>query len=103
MRGWPLVGRAEELRVIEDTVRTDHGGGVAIAGPPGVGKTRLAHEAAELASTWGWSVRWVVGTVASCAVPMGAFAGWTNGLDGNPLRLVHQVVDALAAGSNETP
>lgn len=74
MRGWPLVGRAEELRVIEE--------GTAASG--GVG----AHEAGVLVTAMGWMVRRVVGTVASRSVPMGAFPEWTDGLDGNPLRLV---------------
>jgi DNA-binding CsgD family transcriptional regulator len=103
MRGWPLVGRAEELHVIADATASPVYRGAAIVGPAGVGKTRLAHEAATQAATLGWSLRWVVGTVAARSVPLGAFAEWTDGLDGNPLRLVGQVVDAITATVGDTP
>ncbi|MGB7798027.1 MAG: ATP-binding protein, partial [Pseudonocardiaceae bacterium] len=43
--GWPLTGRAEELnRLSELTLSRDGPAGVVLAGPAGVGKTRLARE-----------------------------------------------------------
>jgi DNA-binding CsgD family transcriptional regulator len=97
-----LVGRAEELRVIEESITASEDvAGIAIVGPPGAGKTRLAHEAGVLASAVGWELRWVVGTVASQSVPMGAFAQWTDGLDANPLRLIRQVIDAITATNGD--
>ncbi|HEX4103086.1 MAG TPA: ATP-binding protein [Pseudonocardiaceae bacterium] len=44
-RGWPLTGRSEELSRINGlTRRRDGPAGVVLAGPAGVGKTRLARE-----------------------------------------------------------
>jgi DNA-binding CsgD family transcriptional regulator len=97
---WPLVGRGEELSVISDVLAgTGEYRGVAVAGPAGVGKSRLAREAVAAAAT----VRWVVGTATARAVPLGAFAQWTDGLDGNPLALVRQVIGAITAGAGDAP
>jgi hypothetical protein len=51
MHAWPLTGRAEELRVIAEVLDSDgEGAGVAVVGPAGVGKTRLACAAVAAAS-----------------------------------------------------
>ena len=42
---WPLVGRREELSIIEHTLSDRQYRGLLLAGAPGVGKTRLAREA----------------------------------------------------------
>jgi DNA-binding CsgD family transcriptional regulator len=103
MGAWPLIGRAEELRVITDAITSPGYGGAAIIGPAGVGKSRLAREAGAAAVAQGWALRTVVGTASARNVPMGAFAEWTDGLDGNPLRVVGQVVDSIAATVGDTP
>jgi len=73
MQAWPLTGRAEELAVIADVLCPDGPyAGVVIAGPAGVGKTRLAREALALAAERGWAVRWVAGTTAAQSIPLGA-------------------------------
>ena len=59
---WPLTGRAEELLVIDEALAAGEHAGVVIAGPAGVGKTRLARAAAESAAHSGWSVHRVAGT-----------------------------------------
>lgn len=102
---WPLVGRDEELGVIAAVLSgAEEFHGVVIAGPPGVGKSRLAHDAVNAASASGnWAVRWVVGTATARAIPLGAFSQWTNGLDGNPLALVRQVITALTAAVGDNP
>ena len=51
---WPLVGRADELAEVAAAM-DDSDGGVVLAGPPGVGKTRLANECVALAQDRGWS------------------------------------------------
>jgi DNA-binding CsgD family transcriptional regulator len=97
MGGWPLVGRAEELAVIEETL--DAGGrhrAMTIAGAPGVGKTRLAHEAAALAAARGITVRWLTGAATTAAIPMGAFAEWVEGTPGDSPAALHRVVTRLA-------
>ncbi len=49
-RTWPLVGRDDELRLFSTAIDDEECGGIALVGPAGVGKTRLAKEAAHLAS-----------------------------------------------------
>jgi predicted ATP-dependent serine protease len=66
MQAWPPTGRAEELSVIAGVLCADEAyAGVLIAGSAGVGKTRLAREAATTAADRGWAVHWVAGTVAA--------------------------------------
>ncbi|MGV9713765.1 AAA family ATPase [Gordonia sp. NPDC003424] len=57
----PLVGRRHEMAAIaamtERAIR-GHGGAITIVGPPGIGKTRIAQEAATAATTRGIQVHW---------------------------------------------
>ena len=71
---WPLIGRDAELRLIGEALSSDSAGGVVIAGPAGVGKTRLAGEAAELAGAQGCAVDWVRASRSARSIPLGAFA-----------------------------
>jgi DNA-binding CsgD family transcriptional regulator len=70
---WPLVGRDAELRAIGDALASRAAGGVVLAGPAGVGKTRLATGAAELASARSCAVAWVRATRSAATIPLGAF------------------------------
>jgi DNA-binding CsgD family transcriptional regulator len=69
-----MVGRAEELAFIERS-RTASASAVALLGPAGVGKSRLALEALRLAGQEGLVTRWVQATRSAATVPLGAFAG----------------------------
>ena len=71
---WPLVGREAELRFVAEALADDGAGGVVLVGPPGVGKTRLAHEAAAHADASGCTVEWVRATRSAASIPLGAFA-----------------------------
>ena len=71
---WPLVGREAELRFVADALSDGVAGGVVIAGPAGVGKTRLALEVAQLAEAGGNIVAWVRATRSAASIPLGAFA-----------------------------
>lgn len=73
---WPLTGRNAELERIGAAV---HGSvGVVLAGPAGVGKTRLAREALHAAAGQTGRARWIVASAAASSVPLGAFATFTG-------------------------
>src|SRR6185437_3967122 len=55
---WPLIGRREELSLIERTLSDGQFRGLLLAGAPGVGKTRLAREALTAAEAAGSFTRW---------------------------------------------
>src|SRR2546423_2775320 len=86
---WPLVGRAAELHRLHDRVVGPDSPGVMIAGPAGVGKTRLALEGLRLAEAAGMVGVRVTATRAAAAPPFGALApllpaahhGETGGVD----------------------
>jgi DNA-binding CsgD family transcriptional regulator len=69
---WPLVGRSAELDLLCEFVT--HGAGVVIAGPAGVGKTRLLAEIVAALPTADWHVERVSGTPAASAFPLASFA-----------------------------
>ena len=94
---WPLTGRTEELRVISEALADEAHSGMVIAGPAGVGKTRLARAAADAAVQAGWTVRRVAGTATGRAVTLGAFARWADATDASPLALAQKVIAGLAA------
>ncbi len=95
---WPLTGRVEELRLIHECFgERGRSAGVAILGPAGVGKSRLAREAATAADAAGAVVRWAVGTESARGIPLGAFSQWTAGLQESPLQLASGVIEAVTA------
>ena len=95
---WPLTGRDEELRLITESIGdSSEPVGVAIIGAAGVGKSRLAREAATVASGGGATVRWTAGTQSASTIPLGAFSQWLADIDGGALQLVGAVIDALTA------
>ncbi|HEX5621923.1 MAG TPA: ATP-binding protein, partial [Solirubrobacteraceae bacterium] len=71
---WPFTGREAELRLVGEALAAGDTGGVVIAGPAGVGKTRLTTAAAELAAARGCAVEWVRASGSARSIPLGAFA-----------------------------
>jgi DNA-binding CsgD family transcriptional regulator len=69
---WPLVGRAEELDRFAELLRTAPG--LVLAGPAGVGKTRLALECLRVADRKGLPTAHATATHAASAFPLGALA-----------------------------
>lgn len=67
---WPLVGRDEELELLDVVARS---GPVVVAGPAGVGKSRLV---ATWLDTFAGRTTTVVATRATATIPFGAFASW---------------------------
>ncbi|HKR50173.1 MAG TPA: AAA family ATPase [Pseudonocardiaceae bacterium] len=71
---WPLVGRQEELALVDKAFGAPDTSGVVLAGAAGVGKTRLAKEMLAAAESQGWVTRWAVATEAAASIPFGALA-----------------------------
>lgn len=91
-----MTGRAEELRLVDAAILGTSGhGGVAVVGPAGVGKSRLAREVIASAEARGCVVRWAVATASSRSLPLGAFAEWAGDPGTDPLQLVRGVIAAL--------
>ena len=85
--GWPLTGRVKELsRISGLTRRRDGPAGVVLAGPAGVGKTRLAREALAAEEQRGALTRWAVGTASARALPLSAFAAALGVVGPDPAR-----------------
>lgn len=68
---WPLVGRGEELEFVEHAIARP-GGAVIIAGPAGVGKTRLVLEGLNRAKVSGLATEWAAATFSAASIPFGA-------------------------------
>ncbi|MER5539754.1 LuxR C-terminal-related transcriptional regulator [Streptomyces mirabilis] len=97
---WPLTGRTEELRFIDRAGRSGRGTrGVLLSGAAGVGKTRLAREAVAAAVRRGTLTRWATGTASARALPLGAFATWTEPGGGDASLTLNRTMDALLHGA----
>jgi DNA-binding CsgD family transcriptional regulator len=101
MGTWPLTGRGAELSAV-NAAMMGVGNGVVIAGSAGVGKTRIANEAAAIAESLGWTVRYVPGTTTMQRIPLGAFSAWTGRVDGT-LNLIRHVIDRVADTNGGAP
>jgi len=98
---WPLVGREEELHLLNATITGTGGyGGIVIAGAAGVGKSRLAREAITGVRPGRWIPRWARATASARMLPLGAFAEWATDTPRDPLLVVRGVIDHLTTASN---
>ncbi|MGE2729371.1 LuxR C-terminal-related transcriptional regulator [Mycolicibacterium vaccae] len=93
---WPLVGRTRETRRIEDALLDPRCAGLVVTGTAGVGKTRLVRETLDRLAADGWVIRWVAGTSAARALPLGAMTPWVRHTGADGRELVRNVIDALA-------
>jgi predicted ATPase len=75
VRTWPLAGRTDELTAIETCFTSAGTTGVVVAGPAGVGKTRLVREALDALALTGCRTEWVSATRAAASIPFGAVLG----------------------------
>ncbi len=69
---WPLVGRAEELALLEAAITRADRHGAVLSGPAGVGKTRLAAELTRLAEARGWRTVRAAATQSMSTITFGA-------------------------------
>jgi DNA-binding CsgD family transcriptional regulator len=94
-RLWPLTGRDEELRRVAAAIRPG-AAGIVVAGPAGVGKTRLAREALAVRGRRGATVVWAHGSTAARPFPLGAFAGLLDVPAGDAAETIGRALDQLA-------
>jgi len=74
MGRWPLTGRQAEVERLDALLAAKGRAGVVLAGPPGVGKTRLANECLDVAVTRGYATARAVASRAAAGIPLGALA-----------------------------
>lgn len=93
---WPLIGRAAELEQLSRLLETGRGAAV-LAGPAGVGKTRLGSEWLTTAESKGFPTLRVAATQSSSDVPFGAFAALIpEAIAGaDQLALLRQIANAV--------
>jgi DNA-binding CsgD family transcriptional regulator len=105
--GWILVGRREQLAVIEDALGASTASGVLIHGPAGVGKSRLADEALTAAERDGRRTGRATASAAAALAPLGALAHLLPpevvGAGADPVSLYSTVADALSAPADGRP
>jgi ATP/maltotriose-dependent transcriptional regulator MalT len=101
---WPLVGRTAELERV-NRILAAGAGGVVLAGPAGVGKTRLATECLRLAAERDFVPVRVAGTQAARSLPFGAFAPFVPELAATADRadVLRQVTRALVGRGQGKP
>ncbi|MBB3675488.1 DNA-binding NarL/FixJ family response regulator [Modestobacter versicolor] len=80
--GPPLVGREAQCATVTAALADVESRGVVVAGPSGVGRTRLAREAVAIAEGLGRPTRWAGASPAAAAVPLGALAHLLPPVDG---------------------
>lgn len=71
---WPLVGREPELARVGEALARPERAGVVFAGPPGVGKTRLATECIRLGEKAGFATARAMASRSATGIPFGALA-----------------------------
>lgn len=94
-----MAGRDDVIGEVMAVVEGRRGRGIVLAGQAGVGKSRVAWEAAGRASATKWSVRTITATANSQHVPLGACAQWTDDVGGGEAALVRRVGEAMVAGT----
>jgi DNA-binding CsgD family transcriptional regulator len=97
VRDWPLVGRDAELGAVFARLERDPSAALVLAGPAGVGKSRLVREVADRAGDRGWSTNVIVGTRAASSIPFLAVAAWIDAPMGeaSPVEMLAQARRAL--------
>jgi DNA-binding CsgD family transcriptional regulator/DNA polymerase III delta prime subunit len=98
---WPLCGRDDEIAYLGARLRRRRG--ALLAGPSGVGKTRLASAVAGELEPEGWTLVRLVASRPAAGIPLGALAGLLTAgeLPGDGLPALQQAragITAIAAG-----
>jgi DNA-binding NarL/FixJ family response regulator len=85
------------MRILDAAIVASDVGGIVIHGASGVGKSRIAREALSAAESKGSEARWAVGTSSARAIPLGAFAAWTQPGVTDTVQLLRGVIESLVA------
>jgi DNA-binding CsgD family transcriptional regulator len=93
----PLLGREAEMGRILARLRGREPAAFVLAGPAGVGKTRLAAEVARASAGLGFATAQVVGSRAAAAIPFGPFARFLPESGHGPGELLGLLRQASAA------
>src|SRR5215470_9994935 len=94
----PLMSREAELDRILARLNAPEPAAFVLAGETGVGKTRLASEAAKAAADLGFATARAVASRSAAAIPFGPFARFlpeAGSLRGDLLGLLRQLSNAL--------
>jgi DNA-binding NarL/FixJ family response regulator len=94
----PLLSRDEEMRWILTRLKGPKPAAFVLAGAAGVGKTRLASEAARSAAGLGFTTAQAVASRAAASIPFGPFAPFLPEIGRSPgdlLGLLRQASDAI--------
>lgn len=100
---WPLIGRAQEVAVIDAAISEAATSGIIVSGAPGVGKSRVVREALATVASRGCEVRWAVGSASARSLPLGAFAAWVSVPEADNSQLVHLVRDVIVSLTTTPP
>lgn len=92
-----MVGRDKECAVLRRALRDDTAPTVVVAGPAGIGKTRLITEAVADRR----DVRWVHPSFAAAAVPLGAFAEHVDPVIVDPLLRIRSLIQSFTSGADD--
>src|SRR5207245_4635376 len=95
-RSWPLVGRVAELEQVSRLLRSRRGAAV-LAGPAGVGTTRLATECLSIAAARGFVPLRVPAPQGAAGLPFGAYAALVPELEPGRdlLAVLRQIAQAV--------
>jgi DNA-binding NarL/FixJ family response regulator len=103
---WPLIGRDAACEEIVSALAQRPARSVVIAGPAGVGRTRLARETAAIAHRDGRPVRWAAATGPAAHVPLSALAHLIPAVEmaPDPFVLLQRATQAIVGdGSGPAP
>lgn len=94
---FPLMCREAEIQRIVAGLKGTMPAAFVVAGPAGVGKTRIAHETRRVAAASNFDLVQVVGTRAAAAIPFGPFAPLlpAAGAAADRLGLMRQAIEAI--------
>jgi DNA-binding CsgD family transcriptional regulator len=100
---WPLCGRDDEITYLGALLRRRRG--ALLAGPSGVGKTRLASAVAAELEPAGWMIVRLVASRPAASIPLGALAGLLSPgeLSGDGVPALLQVRAGIAANASGRP